>query len=312
MERVICPICKRSYASFTVYRKHAKRKHKMVFKPKKSGPVRTFMPDAPDDVRKKELGKKSQEKNRKKRTIEGYQLRLACHVIKCQNQSDQDLLTQLLQTSQAIVDEYILNDDNITLQLAGYQLLHLDWNSHADISLLWPHGHDALSSDPPARFYNKKSRSSLKTYSQKQKQTMEGRREAAATRKYHDHISNTINTFPELFMNPKVKSREKLHVRKYRILAQRYLLRHPQYLPEVARIPASIITKAQLRNSRSRNNNANIIEIDINEGNDGTNDYIDDHCFNEDNSSNGDSSNDELGDNAHATTTLATQNTTLF
>ncbi|KAI8052256.1 hypothetical protein BDF22DRAFT_776502 [Syncephalis plumigaleata] len=313
MERVICPICGRNYLNFNVYRKHAKKKHNTEFERKKPGPARSFMPDAPDEVRKKAMARKFQDKNQGKRNREERELRLACHVIKYSNQRDDDLLTLLSQTSQAIVDEYIASEDNITLQLAGYQLLHLDWKSYADISLLWPHGHGMLSPDPPDSFYNP-PKSHSKPVAQRRKQAIESRQKKTAIKKYHTYISNAIPTLLESFTAN--KGREKPHVRKYRILAHCYLLRHSQYLPEVRRIPSNIIAKARLRNARRPKNSANAMDVDnddadSNDNDDDdadSNDNDDDDADSNDNDDDDNNINNSSGDtqvdsNTHATAT---------
>jgi hypothetical protein len=91
MESVTCPDCGKTYINYYVYRKHAKRKHETYFEPKKTGPKRVFMPEAPDPVRKEAMYKKSI-KSGEKRNYKQRQLRLANQIIKHQNQSDDDYL----------------------------------------------------------------------------------------------------------------------------------------------------------------------------------------------------------------------------
>lgn len=320
MERVTCPDCEKTYINYYVYRKHAKRKHGTYFEPKKTGPKRVFMPNASESVRKKAMYKKSMEKNGKKRNYKQRQLRLANQVVKHQNQSDDDLLAQLAETSQMIIDEYIRTDDDITLQLAGYRLLDLHWDFHADISLLWPHGHGALSLDPPERFFNKKSKSGLKSNSQSQRKAAEKRRRATAIRKYHEYINNAISTLLEAFTN--TNGREKRHVRKYRILSQRYLLRHQECLSDIARIPVNIIAEARKKNAHGQSSGASATQINndgddyidnqgcnVNNNNDSSDDdYGDDYIDNQDcNVNNNDRSDDDFGGNAYAANTITAQ-----
>lgn len=324
MPPIICPACGRVYNSKYTYQKHARKKHNMEFTRKKRGPTRTFMPDASEEIRKKEMSKKCQEKHQPKRNIAGRQIRLACQVIKHPNQTDQQLLTQLSQTSQTIITEYLPDADDITLRLAGYWLLNLDWSSYVDISLLWSHGNGALSPDPPQEFYNNKRKNSLRSRSQKQMEAAEKSRKSAAIKRYHSHISNASDTLSRSFMHDNANNREKPHVRKYRILAHRYLLRHPEYLPEIQRIPENIVAKAHSKNARSRGSNNDVMDIesDDNDDNDDNadddsinngNDYLDNcNCYEDINNNSNDSSDDEFSPNTHAFTTSEMQHTVAY
>ena len=154
------------------------------------------------------------------------------------------MLTELAQTCRAIIDTY-LSDDTLMHQLAGLYLLKLDSYCKEDISLLWPHSSGPLPDEPPSHFYPAKPPAC-------QTKENEKKRKNAASTRYHAHVSQIVNELPSKLLTNEARPKEKKHVRNYHILANLYLSRNPEYLPDIERISSELLLKASKHISKQK------------------------------------------------------------